>query len=277
MKSELEFRRYSGDVYLPLYKYYSNLNYAKDAIENQRIHLELSSDYNDIYDSAFIMTPETLKHCVNTSKNICNMLRAYLPYNYQSAVDACVQEINSECFSLYDFIMFACKYDVSINPQILTEHCVSFAGGGNLLHDGSNRISCFSERNDSILMWSYYANKHTGVCLEFDIASDSCLRHYCSKINYSHFFTGNEPSFDGYYIKSDEWSHEQEWRIVCYTDSEYIPTQSLRSIILGARIPGDQREDMMKLGLKYHFQVYQVQPCTKEFKLNIVPVTSTEE
>ena len=33
MKSELEFRRYSGDVYLPLYKYYSNLNYAKDAIE----------------------------------------------------------------------------------------------------------------------------------------------------------------------------------------------------------------------------------------------------
>ena len=30
------------------------------------------------------------------------------------------------------------------------------------------RISCFSKRNDSILMWSHYANSHKGVCLEFE-------------------------------------------------------------------------------------------------------------
>lgn len=33
-------------------------------------------------------------------------------------------------------------------------------------------ISCFSKRNDSILMWSHYADSHKGVCIEYDITND---------------------------------------------------------------------------------------------------------
>lgn len=29
-------------------------------------------------------------------------------------------------------------------------------------------ISCFSQRYDSILMWSHYGDKHKGICIEFD-------------------------------------------------------------------------------------------------------------
>lgn len=29
-------------------------------------------------------------------------------------------------------------------------------------------ISCFSESSDNIVMWSHYANKHTGFCVEYD-------------------------------------------------------------------------------------------------------------
>ncbi len=29
-------------------------------------------------------------------------------------------------------------------------------------------VTCFSENNDSILMWSHYANHHTGFCVEYD-------------------------------------------------------------------------------------------------------------
>lgn len=32
----------------------------------------------------------------------------------------------------------------------------------------SCRISCFSLKNDTVLMWSHYADKHKGACLEFD-------------------------------------------------------------------------------------------------------------
>ncbi len=30
-------------------------------------------------------------------------------------------------------------------------------------------VICFSERSDSLLMWSHYADNHNGICIEFDI------------------------------------------------------------------------------------------------------------
>lgn len=41
-------------------------------------------------------------------------------------------------------------------------------------------VSCFGSINDSILMWSHYANKHKGACIEFEI-DDKDFR----KVNYS--------------------------------------------------------------------------------------------
>lgn len=35
-------------------------------------------------------------------------------------------------------------------------------------------ITCFSETNDNILMWSHYSNKHEGICLGFDIDEKTC-------------------------------------------------------------------------------------------------------
>lgn len=34
-------------------------------------------------------------------------------------------------------------------------------------------VSCFSETNNNFLMWSHYASKHTGICLEFTIENKS--------------------------------------------------------------------------------------------------------
>lgn len=34
-------------------------------------------------------------------------------------------------------------------------------------------VCCFSETNDNFLMWSHYANKHSGVCMEFTIKDNA--------------------------------------------------------------------------------------------------------
>lgn len=39
-------------------------------------------------------------------------------------------------------------------------------------------ISCFSKINNSILMWSHYADKHKGACIEFEIQSNSTYDFY---------------------------------------------------------------------------------------------------
>lgn len=50
------FRSIRQTVNIPLFKYYGNADYARDAIENSRIHLEEPSLYNDIYDSSTNLT-----------------------------------------------------------------------------------------------------------------------------------------------------------------------------------------------------------------------------
>ena len=42
---------------------------------------------------------------------------------------------------------------------------------------GNSYASCFSARNDNFLMWSHYASKHSGVCLEFELTNDNKFRY----------------------------------------------------------------------------------------------------
>ena len=42
------------------------------------------------------------------------------------------------------------------------------------MQDEEYGITCFSEVDDDVLMWSHYANSHKGICLEFD--SDKLLQ-----------------------------------------------------------------------------------------------------
>ena len=43
---------------------------------------------------------------------------------------------------------------------------------------GQSGVSCFSERNDSLLMWSHYGGHGKGFCLEFDTSCDPFQRLY---------------------------------------------------------------------------------------------------
>lgn len=36
----------------------------------------------------------------------------------------------------------------------------------------NSHVTCFSETNDNFLMWSHYASKHSGVCLEFSLINE---------------------------------------------------------------------------------------------------------
>lgn len=38
-------------------------------------------------------------------------------------------------------------------------------------HESMRHVACFSEKNDSYLMWSHYANVHTGFCIQYDFTS----------------------------------------------------------------------------------------------------------
>ena len=89
------------------------------------------------------------------------------------------------------------------------------------------KVACFSERKDSILMWSHYANNHTGFCIEYDFSKWE-LNDRIQQVKYTKHrhkmseadFTGTISLSDLWKIidnevlyKSDEWEYEKEWRI----------------------------------------------------------------
>lgn len=82
-------------------------------------------------------------------------------------------------------------------------------------------VSCFSQCNNDLLMWSHYGGRYKGFCLGFstDFEPFSKIRNV--------EYTGEMPKIDAvralmdndfeqmlnlFYTKSKSWSYEQEWR-----------------------------------------------------------------
>jgi hypothetical protein len=113
---------------------------------------------------------------------------------------------------------------------------------------------CLSEVCDDILMWSHYADGHTGVCLEFKHKLGQGLVGDAIRVLYAEEF----PEFDAvktfgridksgarsdsaliefgktvFLTKSSHWSYEKEWRVV------HFPTAGLSHVGLHTLLPGN--------------------------------------
>lgn len=108
-------------------------------------------------------------------------------------------------------------------------------------------MTCLTETNDNLLMWSHYAKGHTGICIEYDLKrlkndpykilnhiypviydNDILIKRNIPNIKRDHnilkLSIDNSDVYDGqelfddivplFLIKSEEWSYECEWRII---------------------------------------------------------------
>src|SRR5690606_51795 len=93
---------------------------------------------------------------------------------------------------------------------------------GNEFDDKHFGIACFSEKWDSILMWTHYADNHRGYCIGFDekMLRISQLFEKIKRVEYSQNYPGLDPlnkhkKIDElkYFIKSLDWEYEKEFRL----------------------------------------------------------------
>ena len=90
-------------------------------------------------------------------------------------------------------------------------------------------ITCFSENDDSLLMWSHYGYNHQGICVAYELQKiyselDICPvpvvytnDRVCLTLVDLNNVENSSLSFlaGSLTTKSPEWSYEAEWRIVC--------------------------------------------------------------
>lgn len=136
---------------------------------------------------------------------------------------------------------------------------------------------CMTADPTNILMWSHYANKHTGVCLRFDgYAFEAYPVVYNTERPVVNFITQNKEMIDhAVFRKSKLWEYEQEWRIILRKASgaiKYVP-RAVTGVILGARISGEDEQkvrDWVSDGkMNVTFERARLDP--HEFKMDLIP------
>jgi hypothetical protein len=103
------------------------------------------------------------------------------------------------------------------------------------------RVTCFTEDGNNPLMWSHYANNHTGVCLKFEPSKDSNFENAIFPVSYTDALVEAKDSSDlkkCLLTKLDSWSIEKEWRILSDKESFPFKQEALVGIILGLKVPG---------------------------------------
>jgi len=117
------------------------------------------------------------------------------------------------------------------------------------LHDRTRGVLCFSERWSSPVMWAHYADKHSGICLGFEIPTDNRL--YTMKYHHDFLKVPFDPTEehvnDFFCHKFIEWEYERERR--AFHDlkevdklsglyfANFNETMVLKEVILGVRNP----------------------------------------
>lgn len=110
-------------------------------------------------------------------------------------------------------------------------------------------VLCLSKQRDDILMWSHYADGHTGFCLEFDKEGLKSW-NFCGPVRYRKVY----PTFKEFVNcpkelhrlfllrKSDHWKYEKEWRVIVPRNRHLrFPDHLLTGVILGCQMPERNR------------------------------------
>ncbi len=110
----------------------------------------------------------------------------------------------------------------------------------NLLENLNNklreniRIACFTESNVNVPMWQYYAERHTGICIEYSINLEKLVNNknifFLPVIytdDYNQYFPCNLVrdeknkllSIICSVLKMGDWKFEKEWRLIAFKDA----------------------------------------------------------
>jgi hypothetical protein len=151
-------------------------------------------------------------------------------------------------------------------------------------------VSCFATNPSSVVMWSHYANEHTGICVEF---SRSTMLLSAKFLELLHPVRYTEKFWEAFRLlwtppeyfhqvpmdvlpilaachKSKEWEYEHEWRLVSLDpagDPRFPLDFKPSRIILGARIERADRAAIEELAQRISVPVINAQLAKDRFKI----------
>jgi len=188
---------------LILYKY-TDFDGAVKIIENNSVLLKNPTEYNDPFDCKIekdlinydscvnlIINYYTFKHLSNFLLEIYDKLKGVSKFTVGFILFIIkIYKFYYKKYHFYEKIPFfnnlfdlACKRNPKFKFKLEVEK-ENFVKEMKQKMDKIielTHICCFSKKDDSILMWSHYADSHKGVCFEFESLDDKSFQ----KVRYS--------------------------------------------------------------------------------------------
>jgi hypothetical protein len=157
---------------------------------------------------------------------------------------------------------------------------------------GSQGVLSLSERWNSVLMWSHYADDHRGVCIEFDTtdighsnlkpvnyrASRRIRASELLKWKRDKSVEAERHVFDTYFFaKAGPWRHEKEWRAIEVKNGPREASFRVTAIYFGLQCDAAVIQSVVKLlDRDLDVGLYDMVPLDDSFRLRRRPVNRDE-
>lgn len=262
------------------------------AVNNGQIWLGNPNKYNDPYDSVFTFDCQAIfakllrdSHYNNFNKvipeykdflkeNRDGILGSENPWaEFQErmlALEPC-DERRGEMKFVINTIMN------KLTEDIVSRQCDVFRN--------SLRVCSFSSRNDSLLMWSHYADNHRGLCIEYNMSnykySDNRSRFLYPVIYTNKLMDITDTQLRDSYnilrytlsalVKADDWKYEREWRLIFAHG--IIPEEQLYNmgkpdaIQMGARVSSEHQREITRIAERQNIDLYKMALSRDNYQL----------
>ncbi|MBD5153055.1 MAG: DUF2971 domain-containing protein [Oscillibacter sp.] len=248
-----------------LYKYYSDKPVNLDAVRNNKMWYSAPCNFNDVFDCDIAIDEQAVFNSALKLFPDKRGMRAGSPMWKNLRL-----EVNRALKLLRD------QFDALRN---------------------TTGVSCFSESDDSLLMWAHYANNHRGICVEYDLLEVSAKLGFSAVpviysddrtcFNFLNLQTIEKDSL-GIFIqsltsKSPEWDYEKEWRIVrdqeaCgenWNDGKKGALLEMicpSSVILGCAAQPEFEKEVKEYCNSNKINLYQMEKDKGKYQLNRKPI-----
>jgi hypothetical protein len=200
-----------------IYKYMPINDFTLHSLKNNNLFFNTPNEFNDPFDCQFFLKIDS----------DLNLKQANRFYN-STGISETEKSIKLEIFKSNKNLI---KKDIedNFNYNLRKSYC----------------IACFSEINNSILMWSHYADKHKGICLKFDWKIHEAYFKgykvkYRNKIPEASLKNKVLDATEIFLTKLNHWRYERELRSIALVEeglqiAKFNPL-ALKGIIFGEKV-----------------------------------------
>ena len=229
-----------------LFKYRSLNDYTLESIEYKSLWLASTNSLNDPFECLLLLDNDECLRLLFLDKNFTNI------FEQKFGLEISQQELSHiiESQKPYETYFQICK-NKGINLNITAEQQIETIQKRwrEIVEETKDnvRICSFSEKKDSLLMWSHYAHHHQGICVEYDFSEDAANRAFLQPVYYDNklFKLKTMEDLTGIshliasIVKSKDWEYEDEWRLTISQSlngkTEKVNSPTPKAIYLGPR------------------------------------------